>query len=153
MNNLIKIFLLLSLIIYFENPAFAQRKKVIGIQKTACYGACPVYTMNIMSNCQVILQAEKFLEIGTGDFKSKLSRIQYEELIEVFRQIEFFKLDEIYSSNVSDLPTTYFFFKDKGEAKTIEVYGDWPDALTKLDQKLSSLIDDLKWKKVSSPKR
>ena len=144
---------MVSVLLWFEIPVFAQKKKVIGIQKTSCFGACPVYSMDILSNCKVILRSEKFLEIGTGDFKSKLSRIQYEELIEAFRQIGFFKLDEIYSSNVSDLPTTYFFFKDKGEAKTIEVYGDWPDALTKLDQKLSTLIDDLKWKKVNNPKR
>lgn len=153
MNNLISVLLFFSLIICFEKSAFAQRKKVIGVQKTACFGACPVYTMDIMSNCKVILRAEKFLEMGSGEFKSKLSRDQYEELIQAFRQIDFFELNEVYSSNVSDLPTTYFYFKDKSEAKVIEVYGDWPDALTKLDQKLSILIDDLNWKKVSSPKK
>lgn len=141
------------LIIGFENPAFGQKKKVIGIQKTSCYGACPVYTMDILSNCKVILRAERFLEMGSGEFKSKLSRSQYEELIQAFRQSGFLALDEIYRSNVSDLPTTYFYFKDKDNAKTIEVYGRWPDELTVLDKKLTALIDDLKWKKVSDPKK
>ena len=140
------------MLILFEKPAFAQKKKVIGIQKTACYGACPVYTMDILNNCKVILRAEKFLEMGAGEFKSRLSKIKYEELIHAFRQSGFFELDEIYRSNVSDLPTTYFYFKDNGEAKTIEVYGKWPDDLTALDKKLTALIDELKWKKVSNPK-
>ena len=90
--------------------------------------------------------------MGAGEFKSRLSKIKYEELIHAFRQSGFFELDEIYRSNVSDLPTTYFYFKDNGEAKTIEVYGKWPDDLTALDKKLTALIDELKWKKVSNPK-
>jgi hypothetical protein len=154
MNTSIKVTLLLSLIIiWFEKPAFAQKKKVMGIQKTACYGPCPVYSMDILSNCKVILQAESFLEMGTGEFKSKLTKNKYEELIQTFRQTGFFELDETYRSNVSDLPTTYFYFKDNGEAKTIEVYGKWPEDLTVLDKKLTALIDDLKWKKVNNPKK
>ncbi|HEY5690846.1 MAG TPA: DUF6438 domain-containing protein [Cyclobacteriaceae bacterium] len=124
----------------------------MGIQKTACFGACPVYSMDILSNCKVILHADKFLEMGTGDFKSKLSKIKYEELIHAFRQTGYFELDEIYRSNITDLPTTYFYFKDNGKAKTIEVYGKWPNDLTALDKKLTALIEELKWKKVSDSK-
>lgn len=152
MYNLIKVIALLSLLILFEKTAFAQKKKVIGIQKTACFGACPVYSMDILNNCKVILQAEKFLEMGAGEFKSKLSKTKYEELIQAFRESSYLEMDEIYKSNVSDLPTTFFYFRDNGEAKTIEVYGDWPDDLTALDKKLTALIDELKWKKVNDPK-
>ncbi len=152
MKFLLRAFLLFSLILWLEKPAFAQKKKVIGIQKTSCYGACPVYTMDILSNCKVILRSEKFLEIGPGVFKSKLSKNQYEELIDSFRKANYFGLDEIYSSKVSDLPTTYFFFEDNGTAKTIEVYGKWPEALVDVDKQLTDLIAELKWKKVSSLK-
>lgn len=129
-------------------PVFGQTK-VIGLQKTSCYGACPVFTLDIYSNCKVNLKAEKFLELGDGIFTSKLSKSQLDELINVFQSNNYFELNELYQSKALDLPTTYFFFSDTSASKTIEVYGDWPEELILIDKHLMRLIGELNWKKRS----
>jgi len=147
-----RVFLLVLVFTCYANAVFSQKNKVIGIKKTACYGSCPVYSMDILRNCKVILNAEQFLQVGQGKFKSKLTKRQFDDLISDFKHSGFFELNDFYRSNTSDLPTTFFYFKNQNNAKTIEVYGKWPEELKALEKKLDLLIDELKWKKVSNPK-
>jgi hypothetical protein len=141
---------LVALLIIMGHPAQAQRTKVISLQKTACYGTCPIFVMDIYSNCKVILEAEKFVNVGEGTFKSKLTRGQMDTLKQKFEKSEFFEFEESYSSNVTDLPTTFLYYNNGSQDMKIEMYGDRPAKLEGLDAYLMELMGNLKWKNVKS---
>lgn len=152
MNIVTKLIVLLSLFALVQKSAFGQKKRVIGLQKTSCYGACPVFSLDIFSNCKVILKAEKFMDLGEGTFSSKVSKSQLGELKAQFEKANYFSLNDRYHAKATDLPTTYFYFANENESKRIEVYGDWPEKLEEVDQRLNKLISQLSWKKAKTKK-
>ena len=128
--------------------AFACKapEKIITLQKTACYGACPVYTLDIYANREVNLSAERFVGVGEGEFHLKLSQAAYSQITRQFANSNFFSFNDRYRANVSDLPTIFLTFSNGDERKTIELYGSGPEALHQLAGSLQHLVDSSDWK-------
>lgn len=122
-------------------------EKMITLQKTACFGTCPVYTLDIYSNQEVNLMAEQFVGVGQGVFQLRLTQSEYDQIIEQFKRSEFFGFENRYRAQVSDLPTIFLTFSDGSRSKTIELYGAGPAALHQLVDSLQNMVDRGDWKK------
>jgi hypothetical protein len=119
---------------------------IISMEKTYCSGFCPVYSLKIYSNGNVMFNGkENFTLIGT--YKTFLSRHQLKQLRDAFKQANFFALQDSYLSLLKDLPTTYISFSDQGQTKKITDYQGAPESLKELELQLEQLIGELKWEK------
>jgi hypothetical protein len=114
------------------------------MKKTACYGTCPVYEIQIYSDLTVYLSGERHLD-QIGNFKSTLTNEKFEYLKSQFRDIDFFELEDKYWEAYTDLPTTYVYFSDQEREKKIEDYVGAPQKLKNLEKEIAGLLDDLKW--------
>ncbi|MFW6328106.1 MAG: DUF6438 domain-containing protein [Bacteroidota bacterium] len=121
---------------------------VISMKKTSCMGNCPVYEISIHENRSVKLHAKENIGME-GQYRSKLSKQRYNNLVSAFESGKFFSFENTYTSRIfKDLPTTYIYFSHEGENKKIKDYYGAPKELKELEKRVARLIDELEWKKV-----
>ncbi len=120
---------------------------VIEMEKTACYGRCPVYTIKIDSQGTGLFVGVEHTEpLGLYSFRLKKSEI--DELHSAFEEIGFFGLEDRYYDNISDLPTTYLTYRKEGREKKIMDYHGAPPELKQLESRIQELVFSKKMRKV-----
>ncbi len=122
---------------------------VISMKKTACYGSCPVYEIEIFSNLEVKYLGEKFVD-KTGKYTARITQQHLDDLKSTFDEAAFFEMEDEYVSAVSDLPTTYVYYSDGKKFKKIKDYTGAPEELKSLERKISELLNTLKWSRVEN---
>ena len=112
---------------------------IISLQRTACFGTCPIYKIEIFSDGSGIYTGTRFVEnIGVIEFS--LSETQINLILTQSESIGFTNMKEEYSEPISDLPTTFIQIKNK----RIRDYIGAPKTLKNLE----NLIDQLYQKAV-----
>ena len=107
---------------------------IISLQRTACFGTCPIYKIEIFSDGSGIYTGTRFVEnIGITEFS--LSKTQLSLILTQAEDIGFTNMKGEYSEPISDLPTTFIQIKDK----KIRDYTGAPKTLKNLE----NLIDQL----------
>lgn len=117
---------------------------VISMQKTECYGTCPVYSITIKGSGQATLEAQKHLD-KTGTYQMQLSREETDALFKSFVKADLWSFENEYTADISDLPTTYLTFTNKGKVKKIKDYSGAPQQLIDLENQLAGLITSSRW--------
>ena len=112
---------------------------IISLQRTACFGTCPIYKIEIFSDGSGIYTGTRFVE-NIGVTKFSLSETQLNLILTKAEAIGFTNMKEEYSEPISDLPTTFIQIKDK----RIRDYTGAPKTLKNLE----NLIDKLYQKSV-----
>ena len=107
---------------------------IISLQRTACFGTCPIYKIEIFSDGSGIYTGTRFVE-NIGITKFSLSETQLNLILTKAEAIGFTNMKEEYSEPISDLSTTFIQIKDK----EIRDYTGAPKTLKNLE----SLIDQL----------
>src|SRR5580698_6782796 len=107
----------LSLFLSFSPITFAQNpadQTLITLERTSCYGECPVYKLTLRGDGSIMYKGYKFVRVR-GKQKTKIKPSEVESLLQEFRKLDYFALDDEYStiknsdgtvSVVTDLPTT-----------------------------------------------
>ena len=114
------------------NPS--EIELIISLQRTACFGSCPIYKIEIFSDGSGIYTGTRFVK-NIGFTKFSLSEKQLNLILKQAEAIGFTNLKEDYSEHISDLPTTFIQIKDK----KIRNYTGAPKMLKNLE----NLIDQL----------
>ena len=107
---------------------------IISLQRTACFGTCPIYKIEIFSDGSGIYTGTRFVE-NIGITKFSLSETQLNLILTQAEVIGFTNMQEEYSEPISDLPTTFIQIKNK----RIRDYTGAPKTLKNLE----NLIDQL----------
>lgn len=112
------------------------------LQRTGCYGTCPIYKLQIYGNGNAIYEAGRFSKVKPklGIYEKQLSRETINDLVKTFEEAKFWELQNEYTDNVSDLPTTYITFKNNGKSKRITDYYNTPAQLKRLEEILDAII-------------
>lgn len=152
----LKSIVLSGLIAFFPLPGHAQdfdKEKAIPedavayMERTQCYGDCPVYKVYILENGNAYYFGKQNVE-KTGVFKASVSEEEMQELIDLFQNYDFFEFEKRYVDMISDLPTTYIYFSYNGESKKITDYHGAPEKLKKLEKEVDAFVESLSWEKV-----
>ena|SRR3974390_2673288 len=69
---------------------------VVTLERTACYGVCPIYKVALLADGTVIFEGQRNVKIS-GTVKSRITQAQMEELAEEFEKIGYFELDNEYT--------------------------------------------------------
>jgi len=107
---------------------------IISLQRTACFGTCPIYKIEIYSDGSGTYTGTRFVEnIGITEFN--LSETNLNLILTEAEAIGFANMKDEYSEPISDLPTTFIQIKNK----KIKDYVGAPKTLKNLEK----LIDQI----------
>ena len=116
------------------------KEPLISLQRTACFGDCPIYKFEIYSSGDCIYYGKKFVD-KIGQYKFQLKKNDIDIIISKAKEINFKKMNDKYTSSITDLPTTYIQIKNK---KVID-YSNAPKELKDLEK----LIDEICFKVIN----
>lgn len=121
---------------------------VITLERTACFGTCPVYTLVIYGSGTVIYEGEDFVKIK-GKQETTISQEEIKQLISEFETVDYFSLNDSYTERtITDAETVTTSITIDGKTKTIEHYhGDFsaPKQLTELEDKIDVIVNSNQW--------
>ena len=117
------------------------------IQKTPCFGRCPVYEARIYSDGKVVYHGNRFVT-KRGLFQSFLEEGQLQLLIDKANELDFFSLKPEYpekADRILDFPDTITYFQHEG--KELKVYNNHaaPQQLLAFEKFLIQFLDELTW--------
>ena len=146
--NVFLIFLVWTLLLSCSGSSkIAGGKVIIEMEKTACYGQCPVYTVKIdESGSGLFIGVENTKRLGLYSFQLKPDELS--GLIASFEEIRFFELEDRYYDHVTDLPTTYLTYRDDNREKRIMDYYGAPKSLKDLERLIADLVLSKRMKRV-----
>jgi Family of unknown function (DUF6174)/Domain of unknown function (DUF6438) len=124
-----------------------QRRSIITLERTACFGACPIYKLTIFGDGKVVYEGERFVKI-TGKRTAKISQKAVKELISDFEKINYFSLQNSYQGGPTDLPSAITSFNTGRKQKTVSHYLGSPNApkeLTELENKIDTVVNSQQW--------
>ena len=156
MKNLL---ILLSLFLLFtsetceqssDNGDFGQpAESFISVQTSGCYGTCPIYEFTIMGNGESTYNGKRFVATE-GEQSKTFSADKTNALFTAFKDANYWSFKDEYTSNITDLPTTYLTYSHNGNSKKIKLYADVPERLVGLSKLIKSFANSEGWVKSES---
>jgi hypothetical protein len=150
-----------------SGPAAAARAQatavqddvVIKLERTACFGECPVYTVTIDARGNVEYNGTRFVRVeGRQTDRIPLSRVV--AILETADRIGFFGLRDQYrfiqnpngtSTVVTDLPSAFVTITRGGRSKRVEDYFGAPEGLTQLEREIDEAARTKRWILLDAP--
>lgn len=125
-------------------PVGEQAEPLITMEKTECFGTCPVYTIRIFADGRAEYEGIKNVQ-KIGRYQQQLSTETIDSLILAFEAAGFWQMEDEYVAEVTDLPTTYVAFHHQGRSKKIKDLIDAPQQLRDLEQRIGDLSESGLW--------
>jgi hypothetical protein len=122
----------------------------ISIEKTPCYGTCPVYSMSIDGDGVALLTAGAFMD-EVGFFYSMVQADSVSSLFRHAKVCDWDSYDSTYMNQYLDLPSTIIRFSMNAKDTITVQYNtvSTPEQLKLLGTKLAFLQEKMDWKPVS----
>lgn len=126
---------------------------LIRLQRTICYGTCPVYTVTIDARGTITFDGERFVRV-VGRKTAQISRLSVATLLARAEQIRFFEMRDAYRAienpdgtltMVTDLPTKIVTVTVNGRTKRVEDYFGAPDSLREFEREIDAAAVTKRW--------
>jgi hypothetical protein len=133
---------------------------VITLERTICYGACPMYTLTVKADGSVSFQP-KYVEgraIVSGELKrTSISRDKVKELVLQFAKADYFAFKDRYefgdkecAESWTDYPSAITSITINGKSKSVNHYYGCMgnivlDRLTELESKIDEIANTKQW--------
>jgi len=137
-----------------QTPTHSDLKEVIiTLERTECFGTCPVYRLTVYGYGAVIYEGIRFAQVQ-GTMKTTISEEKIKQLVSEFQKLDYFSLRDSYEErNVTDMPSTITSLTINGNKKTVRHYhGDLstPKELIELEDKIDEIVNTNQWIKSST---
>jgi hypothetical protein len=119
---------------------------MVMMEKTACMGNCPTYLFNVYPDGTTTYRGTKNVE-HIGEYTAFLTEDQLSYLKNSFEEANFFDFADVYSANLTDLPTTFIYYHNGKENHKVTDYYGAPEALKNLEDKIEAFIATIDWQK------
>jgi len=125
----------------------------ITLERTECFGFCPVYKLTITADGAVVFEGRRFVK-QEGVTINSVSRERLKQLMAEFDRVKFFSLEDDYSeirlSCPTDQPSAITSIRINGKSKTINHYlgclePKVPKGLTELENKIDEVVNTAQW--------
>lgn len=121
---------------------------IIKLERTACFGKCPVYSLLIKGDGTVIYSGVDFVKIK-GIQEAKISKDAVNRLITEFEKADYSSLKDSYTAfGKSDMPSVNTSISMGYMTKSVKHYhGDSsaPKQLTDLENKIDEIVNTAQW--------
>lgn len=114
---------------------------IVSLERTPCFGPCPVYSVTLFENGNVIYEGKQYVE-NIGIYQYQIPVSDAKKIIDKFYEINYFSLNDKYEINVTDHSTVITSFRNESYEKTVSNYADaGPSRLHELEIMLDDLTD------------
>ena len=117
------------------------------LERTACFGFCPIYKLTIYGNGKVVYEGQRFVKV-TGTRTTTISQTAVRNLFAEFQKINYFKLQDSYTGGHTDAPSAITSLTMGKKQKTVNHYLASPNAptqLTELENKIDAVVNSKQW--------
>ena len=144
----ITLLMAISFSAYAQKTSNVKSISYLSMQRTACFGRCPTYMVEIYKNGLVRYTGRQFTEY-TGVYERNLGSKKVAPLLKEFASYRVDTCKELYENNIPDLPGLIYNFKIDGKETKIYNAGFGPKYLDYLGMQVDKLVKPTKsWKKV-----
>ncbi|MDB5234590.1 MAG: hypothetical protein JWR44_1583 [Hymenobacter sp.] len=120
-----------------------ETQPVLTFQRTACFGTCPSYTMQVFADGRVAYEGQRFVPI-VGQKELRLPVATVNEMLRKVQEAHFDQFDSRYAQNTSDLPSVVVAVRQPGgKFKTVQVEEGEPANVRELMTYLGTRFDAL----------
>ncbi len=146
-------FALIALVILFVSCKSSRQQKadsivIIMMEKTACMGTCPVYKFEVFLDKTARYHGKSHVEL-MGEYKATLTDAQLDYLKNSFAEADYFSFANVYSAQLTDLPTTFLYHHNGRESLKVTDYWGAPQELKDLENEIEKFIGTLEWQKAN----
>lgn len=125
----------------------------IGLERTACFGSCPVYTVIFKNDGTVRYVGEANAEYK-GERKGTIPVNKFNMLAHFIKDSNYMKLDSTYATMITDLPTVYTRVVMNGKEKVIKDYANaGPSKLWAIEQLIDMFAKQTTWDAAGATKK
>jgi hypothetical protein len=116
---------------------------VISFERTACFGTCPSYVMQVYADGRVAYEGRRFVTIeGKKDLKLPAAAVT--DMLQQARNAHFETFEKTYSSGVTDVPSTILTIRQPdGNLKKVTAEGNAPENVRELFTYFGNQLDAL----------
>ena len=115
----------------------------IGIERTGCFGDCPVFTFIVKNDGTFRYKGVKFVE-HKGVFTGKIPAWRFHYLAQFIKNSGYMELEDEYTPRNPDSGRTYTMVLMNGRKKTIENNaGEGPIKLWAIEQLIDDMLEKL----------
>lgn len=129
-------------------PEATAPEPVITLERTPCFGFCPVYTLTIYSDGTAVYNGKDFVEV-TGEHTEIIGVEGVNSLVDAFLEAGYLEWEDAYTNReMTDMPSAITSLTVDGQTKRIEhYYGDSsaPEALTDLEKLVDTTVNTEQW--------
>ena len=117
------------------------------MERTPCYGRCPTYKAVIYQNGYAEWTGTRFTE-KIGKYTCTFSYDDMKTILKKAEEIGYFELNDVYDSQVTDLPSVFTSVVSNGKAKSIKSRHSAPEKLREFEKFLDSILEKQNWKQI-----
>lgn len=129
-------------------PAPATQDSLfVYLERTPCYGQCPMYKFKIYNSGYALYEGKRFVE-KLGSYETRLSAAVLDEIKAKVKEINYFGFKDQYPKTASDFPSVKTAIIIDGQRKEIMNGTGAPSALREFEKYLDSVKDSAVWKQV-----
>jgi len=115
------------------------------MERTPCYGRCPIYKMWIYKSGYVLYEGINFVE-REGVWTTQLSTEDLQQIASKGKEIDYFNLDDEYDSPITDIPACITTLNIDGRKKTVRDRHNAPAALREFEKLIDAVVEKKQWK-------
>ena len=129
----------------------APKDFALTIQRTACFGTCPIFVLTVNHKGIVDYKGERFVQY-IGHYRKHLEPAKFKFIVEKMQNSKFNEMNDNYDNEgISDLPSVIITYTSGGKTKTVLCRYDCPKEFSTLLQDIESTIGDSGYLKVDDP--
>jgi hypothetical protein len=131
---------------------------MITLERTACFGSCPVYKLTVRGDGSLTYEGHKFVRVE-GSRQGTLDKEAVAQIAQAFIDADYFELKDRYSAIenpdgtetvVTDLPSTYTSISLNRRRKAVADYVGAPKKLIELEEKIDRITNSKRWVAIDS---
>lgn len=121
----------------------------VTLERTACYGTCPMYKVTLKSDGTIIYEGQRFVEtLGTYTGTA----YGFERLAQLILAANYFNLKDEYTRPITDMPSAITSVVRGGKRKVISNYADTgPVELWGIEMAIDGILKQARLQKAPEP--
>lgn len=131
-----------------KQETFTEPQLLASINRTACFGQCPMYKATFFDNGELRYVGKRFVE-NIGTYKALISAEQVEEIKTKIKEFEYYSLDSLYPTPITDFPSCITEVNLEGNYKRVVNRLDAPRNLKAFEKYLDGLLAGRPLEKIS----
>ena len=140
-----RLIIFLSIVFFTScfNPHILQQEEpFFRMQRTACYGTCPQYTVSIYNHGKITYNGKLFVD-KIGCFSAFISEDEVTAIKLLIEGIDFFSLEQEYISPITDIPSVVTEVYLDGKRHKVIDRLEGPKSLKKCYLEIDSVINSI----------